>query len=249
MELSTEFYDYFKIENGFCIRVRDDIDMPENYDMMINIHEIRSDSDIQDLRDNEFIMGFKLYNKEEESYIMIDEKKKNKLYIGDGLFKTIVDKRRNHDYDNEGWISISLDVLDPEDDLLYARLENDELIRPLNEIKRLIEKGSEITEVETPSELINKLNKLMKSGGVYTESVHVEILCRNLVRDKNDHTKLPDYTKENPEYIITSIHNSIHNSNSVITSFTFERLHNQISSPTTYKKNGTSPLDRLFMLE
>lgn len=249
LELSPEFYEYFRIENGYCIRIRDDIDMPENFNMMINIHEIQMDNDIQDLQDNEYIMGFKLYNKEEESYIIINEEKKHKLYIGNYLFKMVVSKRKTKDYSEDGWISISLDDFDPEEDLLYARLENDELTRPLNEIKRLIEKGSEIEEVNSPSDLINKLNKLMKSGGVYTESVHVEILCRNLIRDKNDKTKLPDYTKPNPDYVITSVHNSILNSNSVITSFTFERLHNQLSNPTTYKKNGTSPLDRLFMLE
>ena len=249
LELPSEFYEYFKIENGYCVRVRDDIEMPENFDMMINIHEIQMDNDIQDLQDNEYIMGFRLYDKENESFITINEEKKNKLYIGSHLFKMIVPKRKAKDYDADGWISISLNDFDPEEDLLYARLENDELTRPLNEIKRLIEKGSEISEVNSPSDLINKLNKLMKSGGVYTESVHVEILCRNLVRDKKDPTKLPDYTKPNPEYVITSVHNSIHNSNSVVTSLTFERLHNQISNPITYRKNGTSPLDRLFMLE
>ena len=96
---------------------------------------------------------------------------------------------------------------------------------------------------------VYKLNKLMKNGGVYTESIHVEVLCRNLIRDKNDPTKLPDYTKPDVDYIITSIHNSIFYSNSVITSLTFERLQSQISSPITYKKTGTSPMDRLFMLE
>ena len=249
IELTPEFYDYFRIENGYCLRLRDDLEMPENFLLMINIHEIQMENDVQDLQDNEYIMGFRLYNKEEESYIEIDEKNKNKLYIGKQLFKAIVSKRKANDYDDKGWISIPLEKFDCDEDLLYARLENYELTRPLNETRQLIEKGAEISEVSDISDLINKLNKLMKNGGVYTESIHVEVLCRNLIRDKNDPTKLPDYTKPDVDYIITSIHNSIFYSNSVITSLTFERLQSQISSPITYKKTGTSPMDRLFMLE
>ena len=54
---------------------------------------------------------------------------------------------------------------------------------------------------------------------------------------------------QNPEYVITSIHNSIMHSNSLINSITFERLKQQLSDPSTYRKNGTSPLDNLFVLE
>ena len=249
LSFPEEFYYYFVIESGFIVKVRDDIEMPENFELRININEIVKDQEIQDLQDNEHISTFVIYNKEEESKIEITEKINNPLYLTGQLFKIIVEKRKHHDYDDKGWISIQLDELDTEGDIFYARLENSEITKPLKELKTLIEKGQEIEEVSSISELITKLNVLMKSGGVYIESVHIEILARNLIRDKNNITQLPDYTKENPDYTITSIHNSILNSDSVITSLTFERIQNQLSSPVTYKKSGTSPLDRLFILE
>ena len=250
MELtfSEDFYDFFELENGYRIRLRDDIEMPENYYLKINVNEIICDQDIQDLLDNEYITGFRLYDKEEEIEIVIDELKQNRIYLAEHLFSKIVKKRNSRDYDADGWILISLDTLSCEDDLAYAKLENDELTRPLKEVKSLIEKGKEVENVKNISDLINKLNTLMKQGGVFTQSVHIEILARNIIRDKNDIIKLPDYTKENPEYVITSIHNSILNSDSITTSLTFERIQSQLSSPVTYRKTGTSPLDPLFLL-
>ena len=249
INLTADFYDYFKLNNGYCVRVRDDLEMPENYVLKINRHSIILDQDIQDLQDNEYITEFVIHNKEEETEIHIEETRRNNLYIAPYLFKIIVEKRKNKDYDSEGWISIPLEKLDCDEDILYAKLQNYELTRPLNEIKSLIEKGKEVSGVNTPSELINKMNELLRNGGVFTNSVHIEVIARNLVRDKNNPTQLPDYTKKNPEFIITSIHNSILNSNSVVTSLTFERIQNQLSNPITYKKNGTSPLDRLCILE
>lgn len=249
LEFTDDFYEYFMVEDGYRIRLRSDLEMPDNFIMKINIHEISKDQDIQDLEDNEYVMGFKIYNKEEENEIQIDEKNRNPIYLSSSLFKIIVDKRKKREYDENGWVSIPLESLEVDEDLMYARLENDEITKSLDAEKSLIEKGKEIEGVKNISDLINKLTTLLKNGGVYSESVHIEILVRNLIRDKDDMTKLPDYSKPNPKYIITSIHNSIFNSDSVITSFTFERIHNQLSSPITYKKRGTSPLDRLFILD
>ena len=249
LEFTEDFYDFFCVEEGYRIRLRNDLDMAENFILKVNIHEISKDQNIQDLQDNEYIMGFHIYNREEESEISIDEKNRNKIYLASYLFKTIVEKRKHKDYDENGWISIPLETIDVDEDLMYARLENDEITKSLKKLKALIEKGKEIDEVKNISDLINKLNTLMKDGGVYAESVHVEILARNLIRDKNDITQIPDYTKPNPDYIITSIHNSILNSDSVVTSLTFERLQSQLSNPITYRKKGTSPLDTLWILE
>ena len=169
--------------------------------------------------------------------------------MADYLFKDIVSLRKKGKYDSDGFISIEMENIDPEEDLFFVILKNNEITKPLKELKSLIEKGKEIEGVNTISELIDKLNNLMKAGGIYVPSIHIEILARNIIRDKDDILKIPDYSKKNPEYVITSIHNSIMHSNSIINSLTFERIKQQLSDPSTYRKNGTCPLDNLFVLE
>lgn len=249
LNFSEEFNQFFEIVEGYRIMLREDIENPENYLIKINKNLIYRVNEIDDLKENEYIQEFIIYDKENEKNIEISELDKKPIFIGDGLFKFVSLYRREKKYDEEGWISIEMEDLNPEEDIFFVALKNNEITKPLKEMKSLIEKGKEIEGIETISELIDKLTQLMRSGGIKVPSIHIEILARNLIRDKNDILKTPDYTKENPEYVITSIHNSIIHSNSVINSLTFERLKQQLSDPTTYRKDGVSPLDKLFVLE
>lgn len=249
LNFSEEFNQFFEIVEGYRIMLREDIENPENYLIKINKNLIYRVNEIDDLKENEYIQEFIIYDKENEKDIEISELDKKPIFIGDGLFKFVSLYRREKKYDEEGWISIEMEDLNPEEDIFFVALKNNEITKPLKEMKSLIEKGKEIEGIETISELIDKLTQLMRSGGIKVPSIHIEILARNLIRDKNDILKTPDYTKENPEYVITSIHNSIIHSNSVINSLTFERLKQQLSDPTTYRKDGVSPLDKLFVLE
>lgn len=249
LNFSEEFNQFFQIVEGYRILLRDDIENPENYLIKINKNLIYRVNEIDDLKDNEYIEEFIIYDKENEKEINISELDKKSIFMAEELFKRIILLRRKKKYDSEGWIDIELNDLNAEEDIFFVALKNNEITKPLKEMKSLIEKGREITDIETISELIDKLSDLMKSGGIRVPSIHIEILAKNLIRDKNDILKSPDFTKENPEYVITSIHNSIMNSNSVINSLTWERLKQQLSDPTTYRKDGLSPLDQLFILE
>ena len=249
LNFTEEFNQFFQIIEGYRISLRDDIENPENFLIKINKNLIARDRDIDDMKQNEYIKEFIIHDKENNTDIMITELTRKNIYLADYLFKDIVQLRKRGKYDNEGWISIEMEDIDSEEDIFFVILKNNEITKPLKELKSLIEKGKEIDDVNTISELIDKLNNLMKAGGIHVPSIHIEILARNIVRDKNDILKIPDYSKDNPEYVITSIHNSIMHSNSLINSITFERLKQQLSDPSTYRKDGTSPLDNLFVLE
>ena len=249
LNFTEEFNQFFQIIEGYRIALRDDIENPENFLIKINKNLIARDKDIDDMKQNEYIKEFIIYDKENENSILITEETGIHIYLADYLFKDIVQLRKRGKYDDEGWISIEMENIDTEEDLFFVILKNNEITKPLKELKSLIEKGKEIEGVNNISELIDKLNNLMKAGGIHVPSIHIEILARNIVRDKDDILKIPDYSKENPEYVITSIHNSIMHSNSFINSITFERVKQQLSDPTTYRKDGVSPLDNLFVLE
>ena len=249
LNFSEEFNQFFQIIEGYRISLRDDIENPENFLIKINKNLIGRDRDIDDMKQNEYVKEFVIYDKENETDILITEESEIHIYLADYLFKDIIQLRKRGKYDKEGWISIEMEDLDSEEDLFFVILKNNEITKPLKELKSLIEKGKEIEGVNNISELIDKLNNLMKAGGIHVPSIHIEILARNIIRDKNDILEIPDYSKENPEYVITSIHNSIMHSKSFINSITFERVKQQLSDPTTYRKDGVSPLDNLFVLE
>lgn len=249
LNFSEEFNQFFQIIEGYRIMLRDDIENMENYQIKINKNLIYKFRDIEELKQNEYIKEFIIYDKENESDIQITELNNIDIYLGDYLFKLVHSKLKSGKYDSDGWIKLEMDTLNLEEDLFFVILKNNEITKPLKELRSLIEKGKEIEGVNTISELIDKLNYLMKCGGIHVPSIHIEVLARNIIRDKNDILKIPDYSKENPEYIITSIHNSIMHSNSLINSLTFERIKQQLNDPTTYRKDGVSPLDQLFILE
>jgi len=249
LNFSEEFNQFFQIVEGYRIQLRDDIENMENYQIRVNKNLIYKLRDIEELKQNEYIKEFVIYDKENETEIPITELNNISIFLADYLFKLVHGKIKSGKYDSNGWISIEMEGFNIEEDLFFVILKNNEITKPLKELRSLIEKGKEIEDVNTISELIDKLNWLMKCGGIYVPSIHIEVLARNIVRDKNDILKIPDYTKENPEYTITSIHNSIMHSNSFINSITFERIKQQLNDPNTYRKDGVSPLDQLFILE
>lgn len=244
---NDEFYVPFSIADGFRVTLNEEEETVGNYILRINLNTIRKDREEMNNYRNEYITEFELYDTENETTVEIAENNGDKIYLADAMFDKINDFRIRKKYDEHGWMEISLSDWDPEEDLFFAMLTNDEITRPLKELKSMIEKGKEIDGVTDISELINKLNRLMREGGIFTESVHVEIIARNLIRDKNNPTSLPDYSKSNIEPMFISIHNSILTNNSVISALTFERIHQQLRTPSTYKKNGISPYDRLFI--
>ena len=245
---NSEFYDFFVLETDRVI-LRNDIEDIENYEIWININCIYKDKeDIEDMSHNEYIKEFIIYDKQNGVKIEIADESNCELYLANQIFDILKYKRRTRDYSFKGWMKFPLSDFTSDRDMFFLRLKNDELTRSLKELKLLIEKGADIG-ISDVSQLIDKLKYLMASGGISTETIHIEVLCRNLVRDKHNKISLPDWSKPDPEYMITSIHNSIFWSNSVINSLTFEKIKIQLRDPLTYMKTGTSFFDPFFILD
>lgn len=248
-QFSEFFCDYFDLIEGHRVQLNGDIEDIENYEIVININDITKDRDIDDLMDNEYIHNFYIHDKENNEMIGINEVNNNPVIITGDLFNQIVEYRKYKKYDDEGWIIIPLNEEYFDQDMFIVLLDNREITKPLNELKKLIEQGREIDGVASPSELIDKLNKLMRDADINIESVHIEVIARNLIRDPESIIDLPDYKVENPNRIIVSIQRALMNDNSVITSITYERLKDQFSDPSTFIKTGVGEMARLFVSE
>lgn len=248
VQFNTEFEDFFNLEAGYRIVLRSDIEDVDTYELWLNINCVYRDKEIDDKEHNEYVEDFIIYDKERKEKIVMADEDNCEVYLANQLFHKFIKKRKDRDYTPKGYIKFNLSEFASEKDMFFLRLKNSELTKPLKELKLLIEKGGDIG-IPTVSELIDKFKSLTEAGGIKTETIHVEILCRNLIRDRNNKIKLPDWSDDNPDYMITSMHNSIFWSSSVINSLTFEKIKIQLKDPLTYKKRGTSFIDPCFILD
>lgn len=245
---NPEFENIFNFEDGYRIVLRPDIEDIDSYQLWINIDCVCKDKEIDNLDHNEYTEDFIIYDKERKEKIVMADENGCEMYLANQLYHKFQKKKKDKDYNAKGYIKFDLSEFSTEKDMFFIRLKNNELTKPLRELKLLIEKGGDIG-ISDVSELIDRFKHLIELGGIKVETIHVEILCRNLIRDINNKIKLPDWSKKNPDYMITSVHNSIFWSNSVLNSLTFEKIKLQLKDPLTYKKRGTTFIDPCFILD
>lgn len=182
-----------------------------------------------------------------------------KLFLSD----TSIDLLLNNpvrDKDNRIIVSFK-NLLSVDSPVFQFNLENNELTSSLQSIIDLIEtadhpdpyekdeKGKPI-KIDDVDVLANKFLQLLSDGDIYLASVHMELIIRELVRSKKDHSSRPERfdnkDDEDEGYDILKISDGIFESKSPSVSLSFEHIKKQIQSPSLYYKNGESILDVLY---
>ena len=250
VKMCDKFDSYFKFDS-YKINIKRDKQL-KNFDLVIDTDSIMKNDDNTDGYKNEYIYNVHVLDKKTGDMYEIHDTKSSRLYISDYLIDIINNKMMTDDYadDSENIIKINMgELAKGDEELFFVNLENNELNKDLNSIKDFIENGYENKYVTDKSEFIDTLNKMIVGATINIDSVHVEVLCRRLIKNAKNIIEPLDFTKElkSDDILLTSIHNSILKSNSVINSLTFERIGIQFRDPATYKKSGTSPLDRMFV--
>ena len=122
---------------------------------------------------------------------------------------------------------------------------NSELTKSLQEVLDLIETSSHLG-ITTYDGLVNKFDDLLISNNLgYIKSVHVEMLCRPLIVDKETGKKLDFSGELINDYVINRVSKSIM-SGPLSVSLAFERLNDQFVNMMTYEKTENSFMDYLF---
>jgi len=123
--------------------------------------------------------------------------------------------------------------------------ENSELTRSLQDILDLIESSSHLGETNYHG-LTNKFSDLLIKNSLAVDSVHAEMIISILIREKGTNKRL-DFSKDIiPEYNIIRVSKSVLLA-PLSVSLAFERLDDQIMDPETYKKDGNSLMDYLYL--
>ena len=163
------------------------------------------------------------------------------LYISPYFERVLKKSVINDDGDYE----VSLKDIELNNPIFYIDIANIGLSAILNDIIALIDKKERLG-TNTYNEMIVKFVDLCNDSGIIINSVHLEIIIRELIKDSSNILQRPDFSKKDPSYILLRLSESILNSNSIITSISFERFKEQIYNARTYKKTAGSPLDDFF---
>ena len=266
IEWKDNFKEFF-IMNGNTIELNPDIDDPSLYtfilrddDIIFNEDDIDENNNEEDSYENGFnesinkvIRRFtirkknttkasKKNNKDDFDYYEIESEVD--LYITPYFERLLKNKAYNSD-DGTYELSLKSDI-QLEEELFYVEIENTELSSILNKIISLIN-TKEHLNITTYNDMTSKFIELCNNSNIFINSVHLEIIIRELIKDVDNVLERPDFSIKDPKYQIMRLADSILNSNSVVTSISFERFKEQIYKPRTYRKKGKSLLDNFFI--
>jgi hypothetical protein len=161
------------------------------------------------------------------------------------LSYALIDALGNPDNRNpDGRYEIRLkDLVD--ESVFTISIDNEEITSSLNEIRSLLESKDHLGE-DTYHGVTARMNDLLIRNGIALDSVHVEVIIRNLIRDPVERGRRPDFSVESPPYSVLRLADAIVRSDALAQSLSFENVTQQLGSPSTFRKSGTSLLDVFY---
>ena len=138
----------------------------------------------------------------------------------------------------------SLNVDSPLFEIIY---NTEEVSAHLTALENVMVKNQSVQEYDEIDAIIyDFINVVINSGVKHTSSfIHIETILYNMIRDKYDALKRPNYNLKHPEWQIFSLKNAIL-AKDFCKGLAFEDLGRQLSDPLTYKKRGVSVFDAFF---
>jgi len=202
---------------------------------------IRLDELADNEKFNKFIQYIKIIDiRTGEIYEIVEEEGKE-LFVHPDFDEFL----NEYEMSGEGTYNIPLEDL--QDIYLFSiNIQNNEMTKPLKDTDNLL-KGSYFgSYFVTIEQMEQKFIELMIESDIKINSVHAAIMLRNLVRDKNDFLKRPDFRKIFVDYVVLGYPLSLEYNPAITTSLAYDYLKKQLGSYTTFNKNGRGPLDLLF---
>ena len=183
-----------------------------------NMHEISSDD------------GANMYLSEEfEEYISKNED----LTDDEGMYKFDVSSLASTEYN--------------EFDLFFIHIRNNDIGKNLKDIENLINKKN-IIAMYDKDQLLQHLVKLIITGKLNIQAIHLETLLMNQLRNPRNILRKPDWSNYDEEYTILTLDQALKDNPSVINSLIYQNLDYVLTYPLTYQKSDPSMMDLYFML-
>jgi len=173
---------------------------------------------------------------------VIDVESPVALYLSEESEKNIQEVLK----DNEDVYILPIATFSPDSVIFNFVMENSELSASLQSILELIETNGHLG-LTSIHDIYNKFIELLNESSISINSVHIEMILRELTRNSKNLIERPDFNEDKfPSYSVLRITEAILKSPSPSVSLAFEQIKKQLTEPDTFEKNGSSLLDELF---
>ena len=184
-------------------------------------------------------------NEEDEERIEFSEKGEKDLYISLAMLELMTAYK---DDTNGDYLCIPLEDIDKDKFIFRVDALSNELTKPMKKIQNLLN-NSKHEGCTTYQEITNRMLDLMIDSKLDAQSVHAEVIIRQIIRRADNRIKRPDFSKIvlRKDYQLMAVISSLKTCPSVITALCNSYLKEQlIRLPETFRKEATSLLDDLF---
>lgn len=166
------------------------------------------------------------------------------IYISSNLVSMLTKKRLV-----DGKYVINMDTLDHDTELFMIKITNIELSQALNDVMSCINLQQVFSKLKTPHALTQKLLADVNRSGLVIDSVHLEVLLSNQVRDPDDILAMPQWEYENAPYQMVTLNTALTSNPSVAISLEYKKLAGALRSPLTFRKRKASPVDLFYIIQ
>ena len=149
------------------------------------------------------------------------------------------------------FLYVSMENLNPEEFLFMIDVHNNELTKPLRAIEKLLNTKDREGCINY-EDMTQKMLDLLIESRIEAQSVHGELILRQLVRKKSNILKRPDFSRlvTLNDYQLLTIKTALKKNPSIITSISTPYLKDQlVNMVETWEKDASSDLDLLFKKE
>lgn len=238
IEFNEEFYNYFKISSNY-IMIDDSIeDELDNYSLIIANEDLILVSEFDENEYNHFAHQFYVSDKD-GNMTLIKEVNDNSLYLDKNVFKAM----KVHSTYRE----IKFSKIFEFEKLFVVEIRNNELTKPLYEIKSLLDLKSNPNRSDIDT-MTNMMIKLMQDSRINLPSIHMEMIISPLVRCNENILLRPNFASYGAEnYTILTVKDALEHHPSSIIGISFQQLKRQLTKQAmTYNKTSKSIFDQLY---
>lgn len=238
IEFNEEFYQYFKVNSNYIV-IDDGLeDKLDEYSMIISNEDLIMLSEFDENEYNHFVYQFYITNKKGDM-IQIKEANNNALYLDKNVFSAM----KTH----KTYREIKFTKIFEFDKVFVVEIRNNELTKPLYEIKSLLDIKSNPYREDIPT-MVNKMIALMQDSRINLGFVHMEMIISALVRSVNNNLERPNFGSYcTDDYTILTVKDALEHHPSPIIGISFQQLKRQITKQAmTYSKSSTSIFDQSY---
>jgi hypothetical protein len=186
------------------------------------------------------------------SYVAIREKGVNHVLENEGMRIFLSDEtiaQKNifiDDPEDPDYVLIPIYKLDSSNPVFNVILDTEEISKYLNNFISVIDRKT-VSKFQTYDNLIEEMNRIVYEAGFKNDIIHFESIVNCMIRDVNDITVRPDFSKPNIDYQILRISSAIEKKD-LYTTLSFQGLRRLFKDITIRRRTGTSLYDPFFRI-